>query len=133
MVGVLFAVGDVGLIEVSFHRVTTGPQLWIIEVGASSDTAIIQAMVNIHATAVVLALCGTATQTPVVKLPVPAVVHFLLGQATQARVVEGAAPPEAQIVEVKVQEAALSAGKRHKAALGVPAAQVVVVACRRVR
>lgn len=133
LVSVLLAVGDVCLIEVGLYRVTTRPQFGIIEVTPSSHTAIIRSMVSIHTAAIVLTLCRATTETPVIKLSMTAVIQVPLSWAAQAGVVEGATAPEAEVIEVKVEEAALCAGKRHKAALRVATPQVVVVTCWCVR
>lgn len=137
---VLLAVGDVCLIEVSLYCVTYGPDFGIIKLAPYSDAAVIQSMVSIHSAAEMLALCCTATQTPVVKLSVPratqtAVIQVSLRWAAQAGVVEvtGATTPKAEVIEVKVEETALCAGKCHKTALCVPTPEVVVIPRRRVR
>lgn len=94
-------------------------------------------MVHVAAGAVVLALRRAAAKAPVAKLPRARATQGAGGRvplprAAQAGVVEGAATAEAQVVQVKVQEAAFRAGERDKSALCVPAAQVVVVTCRSV-
>lgn len=134
LVSVVLAAGDVRLIEVSLHCVTARPQSGVIEVTARSDATLIEPVVAVQTAAVMLTLCCTATQAPVVKLSVPAaaqaaVVQVSLSRAAQAGVVEvaRAAASEAQVVELKVEEAALRAGQRHEAALRVPTPQVVVV------
>ena len=138
LVSVLLAVGDVCLIEVSLYCVTSRPRFGIKQVTPSSHTAIVQPVVPVHTAAVMLALCCAATETSVVKLSVPGaaqatVIQVPLPRAAQAGVVESATTPEAEVIEVKVEEAALCAGKRHEAALRVPATQVVVVTRRGVR
>lgn len=134
---VLLTIGGVRLIEVDLFCLTSGFEFGVVEVSPSPDAAVVQPLVCVHTSAVKLTFGGAATQTPVIKLPVPAaaqaaVVQLSLPRAAQAAVVEvpGAATAEAELVEVKVQEAALCARQRHKAALRVPSAQVVVVACR---
>lgn len=140
LVSVLLAIGDVCLIKVSLYCVTARPQFGVIKVTPSSDTAIIQSMVSIHTASVMFTLCCATTKTPVIKLSVAratqaAVIQVPLSWPAQAGVIEvaGGTTPEAEVIEIKVEEAALCAGKCHKAAFCVPAAQVVIITCWCVR
>lgn len=127
LVSVFLAIADVRLIQISFDRVTSGPQLGIVEVTRCSDAAIVQSMVSVHAAAKMLTLCRTTTKAAVVKLPVPgaaqtAIIQLPLSWAAKAGVIKvtGNAASEAEVIEVHVQEAALCASKSHKTALSVP-------------
>lgn len=133
----LLATGHIRVIQIRPQRVTPRPGFGVVDVAASPHAAIVQSVVHVATGAVVLALCRAATKTPVIKLPLPRATQSTGGQvplarATQTGVVEGAAAAEAQVVQVKVQEAALCAGQCHKSTLSVPASQVVVVARRSV-
>lgn len=133
----LLATGDIRVIQIRPHRVTSWPRFGVIDVAASPHAAVVQPVVRVAAGAVVLALRRAAAKAPVAKLPRARATQGAGGRvplprAAQAGVVEGAATAEAQVVQVKVQEAALRAGKRDKSALCVPAAQVVVVTRRSV-
>lgn len=136
LVRVVLAIGDVCLTEVSLDCVTSGSRIGVIEVAPSSDTAVMQAVVPVQTAAVMLTLRGATTKTPVIKLSVStAVGQVPLSWPAQAgvAVVTGPTTPKTQVVDVKVEVAALRAGECHKAAFCVTTAQVVVIACRCVR
>lgn len=69
----------------------------------------------------------SGAQTSVIQVP--------FSWTAQAGVIEvtGGTTPKAVVIELKVEEAALCAGKCHKAALCVPTPKVVVVTCWGVR
>lgn len=117
---------------------TSRPGFGIVDVTPSSQASIIQSVVPVGAGAIVFALCRAAAQTPVIKLSLPrapqsATIQVPLCSVAQAGVIECAPTPEAQVVKVKVQVAALRAGKCHKSALRVPTSQVVIVTCWSIR
>lgn len=117
---------------------TSRPGFGIIDVTPSSHAAIVQSVVPVGAGAIVFTLCRAAAQTPVIKLSLPrapqsAAIQVPLCSAAQAGVIERAPTPEAQVVKVKVQVAALRTGKCHKSTLRVPTSQVVIVACWSIR
>lgn len=128
LVQVPFSVGGVGLIKVSLHRVTSRPCFRIVEV-APSASALIAQPIPINAAPIILALGCTATQAPVVKLSVTRtpVVDLPFAQAAQAGVLEGATSPEGEVIQVKVEEAAVGTGQGGEAAFWVPSPEVVVV------
>lgn len=133
------AAGNICLVEVNLSYLTSSFQSGIIQVTACSDAAVIQTVISIRTAAVMLALSGAAAQASVVILSVfgatqTAIVQDPLCRPAQAAVVEVTGPPtpKAEVVQVKVQQVALSARKSNKAAFCVPSTQVVVVACWRV-
>lgn len=133
----LLATGHIRVIQIRPQRVTPRPGFGVVDVAAPPHAAIVQSVVHVAAGAVVLTLGRAAAKTSIAEFPRPraaqtAASQVPLARATQAGVVVGASAAEAQVVQIKVQEATLCAGQCHKTTLGVPAAQVVVVARRSV-